>query len=162
MGERAQLLAKHFEQMNGELIAAVEQCTEADWQALCLAEGWSVGVTAHHIADATPLLWHLAQGLADGTPLPPVTVEMNRQQTAQHAIANADCTRDETAILLRHSGANVAQAIRQLSDEQLAQASSWTFGGGETVTVRQFIEQYMTDHIRDHLASMKRAIGTGQ
>ncbi len=144
MGKRAEALAEGFERMNNELIGAVEQCSEADWQARTLAEGWSVAVTAHHVADANPLLWHLAQGLADGTPLPPVTMEMNRQQTAQHAIENADCTRDETASLLRHHGDAIVRAMRELSDDQLAQASPWTFGGGDVFNVEQFIERYMT------------------
>lgn len=159
MSEQAQSLAADFARMNDTLIDVVERCSEDDWQAQTPAEGWSVGVTARHLADAHPQLWHLARGLADGTPLPPVTLEMNQQYTAQHAIEHADCTREETASLLRHNGSNIVRAMRELSDDQLAQSSPWTFGGGEVITVARFIERYMTDHIGAHLASMRQAIG---
>ena len=42
MSERAQSLAERFEQMNNQLIATVEQCTDAQWHARCPVEGWSV------------------------------------------------------------------------------------------------------------------------
>lgn len=158
MSERQRLLADRFERANDALIAAAGRCTDAQWRALCRAEGWSVAVTAHHVADAYPLLWGLTQGLALGEPLPPVTLEMNQQYTAQHAAQHAACGKGETIDLLRHNGDAIARAIRELRDEQLDRSSPWTFGGGEVISVQRMIERYIIDHIGEHLASINAAI----
>ncbi len=39
MSTTAQALANQFEMLNGELIAAVEGCSEAQWQATCASDG---------------------------------------------------------------------------------------------------------------------------
>jgi hypothetical protein len=48
MGQRAQMLANQYEQVNQELIAVVERCSEGQWRAVGVDKNWPVGVTAHH------------------------------------------------------------------------------------------------------------------
>ena len=70
MSERAAALATAFENANNELIAAVEACTDEQWRQTCSEEGWSVGVTAHHVASSNQPIAGFAQMIADGQELP--------------------------------------------------------------------------------------------
>lgn len=44
-----QSLAHRFQDFNQRLIAFVEQCPADKWRRVTKAEGWPVGVTAHHV-----------------------------------------------------------------------------------------------------------------
>ena len=155
MGERAQALADRFDSANRELISAVEQLTDAQWRARCEKEGWAVGVTAHHVGawyDGT--VW-LIQAVAGGLKEAPMTAEQLHQANAQHGEEFANCTREETADLLRRDGAKVVEAIRALQDEQL----DWKvkLHAGE-MTLQRAIEFLLIEHIEDHLGSIRAAI----
>ena len=43
-------LAARFDAAVAEVAAVVERCSDAEWQAICAAEQWSVGVVVDHIA----------------------------------------------------------------------------------------------------------------
>ena len=51
MSARAESLAKQFEARAAEMTATIEKLSEADWKKVTSAEQWSVGVTAHHVAE---------------------------------------------------------------------------------------------------------------
>lgn len=55
MSARAERLAARIEQGARELAAVVEGCSAAGWEAICVGEGWSVAVTAHHVASQYPI-----------------------------------------------------------------------------------------------------------
>ena len=153
----AQALAEEFERVNGEVIAVVEGCSEADWRARCAREGWTVGVTAHHIAngyDQEGLVARLIRAVAQGRPLPaPPPPGYNER----HAGRYATCTRQETAALLRRNGAAAAALIRSLTDAELDRTFQ-SPRGGPPRTLRQLVEQIFTAHARDHLASLRETL----
>src|SRR5215208_218292 len=109
MGDQTQVLAERLEQANRELIAAIERCSDSQWQARCADEGWSVGVAAHHLAVDHVLLAGLAQAV------PALTADMIDQYNAQHAQQHTVCTREETIALLETEGATAAGIVRSLS-----------------------------------------------
>lgn len=155
MGERAQALAGRFDAANRGLIRTVESLSDAQWQARCGKEGWSVGVAAHHVGgwyDGT--VW-LIQAVAGGLKEAPMTAEQLHQENARHAEQHVHCTRQETADLLRRDGAKVVEAIRALQDEQL----DWKvkLHAGE-MTLQRAIEFLLIEHIDDHLGSIRAAI----
>jgi hypothetical protein len=158
MSERAEALAERLEQAVDEVIAMVEQSSDERWKATCAAEGWSTGITAHHIAEA-----HLngavgfIQTLATGQQVPPVTTEMIDQGNAQHAAQHANCTRTETLDLLRQRGAAAASTIRGFSDEQLDRAAPMAFAGGASLNAQQLIESAVIDSVQQHLDSIRAA-----
>src|SRR5207244_946036 len=47
---QAETLAEQFERANAELLAAVRGYSDIQWQATCPSQGWTVGVSAHHLA----------------------------------------------------------------------------------------------------------------
>ena len=69
MSERAEALAKRFEQVNDELIAAVEGCSDEQWRKTCSGEQWSVAVTAHHVAPSPLMPAWSHRPAASGRPL---------------------------------------------------------------------------------------------
>ncbi len=71
-----QALAARFAAFNPQLIDFVAQCGKDDWRKVTKAEGWSVGVTAHHIGATHYPLIEWVQMFVEGRPLPPVTMAM--------------------------------------------------------------------------------------
>src|SRR5436190_16323690 len=101
MGERAEALAEHFERANALAIEAVERVVDAQWSARGGPEGWSIGVTAHHLAADLAILAGVVESVATGRPLPDWSMEMVHQYNARHAEEHAHCTKVETLELLR-------------------------------------------------------------
>ena len=157
MGERAQALAEGFDQANGEMIAVIERLTDAQWQAMCASEGWTVGVTAHHVAEDHALLAAAIQSVAIGLPMPRVTDEMVNQINAKHAQQHAGCTKEDTLALLRKNGVAAATILRMLSNEQLDKTAPHPFRGGEPWQAEQLVEDVMIGHVRLHLQSIQAA-----
>ena len=158
MSERGTALASAFENANNELIAAVEACTDEQWRRTCSEEGWSVGVTAHHVAGSHQPLAGFIQMIADGQQIPPVTMEMFDAANAQHAQEHANCTRAETLELLRTGGQAAAATVRGLTDEQLDRSQPMTFAGGQPWSAGDFIERVLIGHPLQHGASIKAAL----
>ncbi len=157
MSERSEALAAKFEQANNDVIATVEQASDDQWKAVCADEGWSVGVTAHHIASGTPLISGLVQALASGADIPPLTTEQLDQGNAKHAEEHADCTKEETLEMLRSGGSAAATAVRGLSDDQLDRSSA-VLAGAPDMSVEQVIENVLIHSATGHLASIKKSI----
>jgi uncharacterized damage-inducible protein DinB len=158
MSERAQALAEQFEDANRELISTVERCSEAEWRAQTAAEGWSVAVTAHHIAGGHEAVAGLAQGLATGQGLPDITSQMLDEMNAEHAREYAACTKEETVELLRRNGQTAAGIIRGFSDEQLGRSAPAAIMDGAEMSTEQLVEQGLIGHMRGHSESIRAAI----
>jgi uncharacterized damage-inducible protein DinB len=154
MGARGQELARRLDEANAELARAIEQCSDAAWQSTCDSEGWTVGVTAHHVAAGHEQVAALVQIIANGQQMPAFTVDTLNQSNAEHARAAAGCTREETLKLLRENGPAASRVIAGLSDEQLDRTAPF-FGG--SMSAEQLIEGAMIGHAIGHLASMKAA-----
>ena len=119
MGERARTLADQLERVNDDLLTKIEGCSDEQWRNPCAGETWSVGVTAHHVASTSEGVAQLVRLVANGEPVPPLTMDMIHQQNEQHARQYASCTRDETAELDRKNGAVAVSLVRGLDDEKL-------------------------------------------
>jgi hypothetical protein len=155
MSERAAQLARRLDEANAELARAIEACSDAAWRSQCPGEGWTAGVTAHHVAAAHPEVIGLVQVIAAGQPLPPFTQDILDQGNAEHARAASGCTRDETLALLRDSGPAASNVIRQFTDEQLDRTAQLFFG---PMSAEQLIEGAMIGHATGHLASIRSAL----
>jgi uncharacterized damage-inducible protein DinB len=157
MSQQSQALASRFEQASQEMIATVERCSDAQWKTQTSGEKWSVGVVAHHVAQAHEAIAGFVRMIATGQPLPPLTMDMLHQMNAEHAKQFANCTKAETLALLRKNAAAAASTIRGLSDEQLDR--SQPVMGGPPMTAQQMVEQVLIGHLQEHYGSIKATVG---
>lgn len=157
MNERAQALADQVAQASQALLAAVRRCAEAEWQQPSQGDGRTIGVLVHHVASTHAGIIALAQQVAAGQALPPLTWEMTHQINADHAREHANCAMSETLGLFQRNSAAAADAIRDMSDAQLDRTSTWPVDGA--VSVQRLIELHLIDHAREHLATITATLG---
>lgn len=157
--ERAQDLARQFEQVNGELIALVEGCSDQDWHTICAGENWPVNVTAHHVAVAYPFIAQLVQAVAERRSANPPSREAINAQNAQHAEQFKDCTREEVLSLLQQNGASAVELVRGLSDRQLDTISIFATMGMASFSTADLVERILIGHPRTHMRSIRAALG---
>ncbi len=157
MSERAEALAAQFEQLIGELMAEIEQCSDKQWRLNCKDEGWSVAVTAHHIAAGTSQIAGGVRIIASGQPFPLFTGEQVDKVNEQHARQHGDCTVEETLELLRREVPSAVSLLRRLSDEQLARPAT-VFASAPPLTTEQFIQRILIGHAVGHIESMRASL----
>jgi len=158
MGAKSEALAKQFEAKAREAMATLEGLSEADWKKVTAGEGWSVGVTAHHLGGALEAVSGMVTAVAAGQSLGSFRLDMLDEMNARHAKDHADCTRAETIALHRQGAAAAVAAIRGLGDEQLAK-SAMLGPGGPTMTVEQLITRGLLNHIDEHFGSIRKTVG---
>ena len=158
MSNRAEELAKRFEQTNDEVIAAVQGCSDEQWRKTCSGEQWSVGVTAHHIGTSQVPIAGLVRAVATGQPVPSLTQEMLGAGNAEHARQFAGCTKEETVELLRRGGREAADILRGLSDEQLDNGAELPLLGGRRTSAAEIAEMALIGHPTSHLESIRAAL----
>ena len=159
MGARAEALAKEFEARAAEMAKAIGQLTEADWKKVTEAEKWPVGVTAHHVAGAHEPISGLVKTVAAGQSVPNITMEMLHASNAKHAQEFAGCTKAETLALHEKGAAAAAATVRGLSDTELDRSGT-VLTGMPAMTAQQVIEGILTNHISDHLQSIRKTVGS--
>ena len=159
MSKRAEALAAELDQVNAALEREIERCSEEDWRRTCSGEGWTVGVAARHVAVAHESIVGLVQAVANGQPVPPITAGMLDAYNAQHAIEFASCTRDEVLALHRRGARAAADAVRTLGDEQLDCTAPVALLGGAPASAQQLVEAGLIGHPKEHLASIRAAVG---
>jgi hypothetical protein len=150
-------LAARFERANHAFVALIEGLASEDWNAICFAEGWSVGVTAHHIAAGYAATLHYVPAMMAGD-MPPVTWDMLHQANEQHAGQFGDVSRAETLDLLRADGERVSAWLNSLGADDLAQTIALPLMGDEPVSLQTVIEAFVIGHIGMHRASIEAAL----
>ncbi|MEZ4726854.1 MAG: DinB family protein [Caldilineaceae bacterium] len=158
MSQRAQALVNRFEAANKAMINYVESCSEEELNKITDSEGWPVRVAANHIAVSHEPVVGLAQLIATGAPLPPLTMEMIHQGNAQHAAQFADVSKEEVLEGLRQNGTKAAAVVAGLSDEQLDR-TGLAPAFSVPMSAQQVIENILINHIAYHLDSIKAAVG---
>lgn len=154
MGARAEQLASKLDQSCREINAAVERLSDAEWKTVASAEQWSVGVVAHHIAESHAEEAGFVQMIANGQPVPPLTMEMIDLGNARHAREYANVTKAATVALLQANGAQAVAMVRGLSDAEIDRSGTLLVGT-PPVTAAQAIQEILIDHVYEHLASIK-------
>jgi hypothetical protein len=157
MAGKSAALADRFDMEIERTVATLEQLSDADWHKVTAAEGWPVGVTAHHFASALEPISQLIEGLVAGRPgtlSGPVLDALN----AQHAKDYVECTKGETIALLRRGAAVASSTIRGLTDVQLAKSGT-VLTDMPQMTVEQLIGAALFSHIGEHFGSILATVG---
>mgnify|MGYP003349941848 CR=1 FL=1 len=129
--------------------------SDEEWTMKMPGDGRTVGVIVHHVGFVYPVEIQLAQTLAKGQPVTGVTMADVHAMNAKHAIDFAAVTKAEAVGLVRDNAAAAAQAIRALSDEQLANAAPASLYADAPVTCQFMLEDHAVRHSYHHLARLK-------
>ena len=154
---RSVRFAAQFEEVNDDVIALVEGCSDLNWRRVCPSERWTLGVVAHHVASALPAFHGFVEKVAIGDPQTPrISLDVVHVNNERHAREYADVGKAEVLDLLNIHGSRMVRLLRDLNEEQLEQTTS-AFGGQER-SLAQFIEMVVIGHPRMHLSSMREAL----
>ena len=157
-GRRADQLADRLEQGARALATFAESLTDAQWKTRCMPDGRTVGVIVHHVAFVYQIEIQIAQTIASGNPITGLTMDDVHALNAKHAIDMAGVTKEEAIAALRANSAAAADAIRALSDAQLALAAQASLYSDAPVTCQFVLEDHAVRHSYHHLARLKRAV----
>ena len=152
-----QALADRFTAFNQQLINFVEACPASDWQKVTKAEGWSVGVTAHHVGSIHYPVYNWVQMIVEGMPTPTLTMADVDAMNLQHAQENADCTQEETAELLRLEGDKAVAYLMTLDDAGLDR-EAYLKVLDTNITAGQLFAGILIDQSEEHLVSMQETV----
>ena len=158
MGAKGEAFAKEIEAKAKDAAAVIEKLTDADWKKVTEAEKWAVGVTAHHLAGGLEAVAGIITGIVAGHAPGNFTMGMLDQMNAQHAKEHANCTKAETAALLKKGAATAAAVVRGLSDDQLAK-SGIVFTDAPPMTAEQLVQRGLIIHIDEHFGSIRKTVG---
>jgi len=158
MSQRAQELSRRIEAFRDEVIDFINSLSGDEWKAVCDAEDWSVGTTAYHLGAGHLAIQGMLETIVQGQPLPDLTMDQVNAMSDKSARQHADCTPAETLEKLRENGRNLAAYVAGLNDAQLDRKGTMRAFGGEA-SVNQVIEYIIFQSGRQHLASMKVALG---
>jgi len=161
MGARTEALARQFEATADEATAVLSRLSDPDWRKTTAAEQWPVGVVAHHVAVAHPMFAELAQQLAAGQAIPPLTMDMVHAMNAQHAREHHGCTKTETIALHKTNAAAAAALVRGIDDAALERRGT-ILAGMPPLSVEQLINGpvSLVAHVNEHLASIRATTGS--
>lgn len=157
MGGRAEALAKQFETKVQEATAILERLSDADWKKTTSAEGWSVGVVAHHMAGGHEAIAALIKTIADGKSAPTLTMDMLNGMNAKHAQEHVNCTKAETLALHKKNAAAAVALVRGLGDTDLDRSGT-VLTGMPAMSAAQVTERALIGHIDEHVGSIRATV----
>ncbi len=157
MGTTGEQLAAAFERANDELIEALSRIDDEAWKRSCSGEGWSVGVTAHHIVGSRDAVMGVVRQLAEAPERVEFSADMLNDINAAHAREFAAVGRDETLALARSSGEQVAAEVRSMADDRLAAGGEMS-GFGRRMSAADMVQGALIGHTRGHLESIREAL----
>ena len=158
MGARADALAKQFEVKVEEATALFETLTEREWKKKSSAEKWPVGVVVHHIAVGHEQIGGIIKAIADGGPMPELSMDKIHSLNAEHAREQANTTKAEALALHEKSAAAVAAMLRGLDDAALERKAT-VLPGAPPMGAGELAEGLLVGHIDEHLGAIRVAIG---
>ena len=158
MNKRANALAERLERGVSALRTFASELTTAEWKTPVPKDGRSIGVVVHHVASVYPIEIQLALIVASGSPVAGVTMDDVHKMNAKHAEEFEQVSPEVALHLLRRNSADAAQAIRGLSDAQLAKAAAVSLYDDAPVTCQFVLEDHAVRHSYHHFAAIRRAL----
>lgn len=155
MNQRANALAERLEEGARSLAAFAFDLTEAQWQTRVPGDGRKVGVVVHHVASAYAIEMQLALMVAAGKMITDLAQDVIDDFNARHARDHDAVTKRAALALLAQNSAAAADAIRELTDEELDRAVPVSLYGGAPVTCQFVLEDHAVRHSYHHLAKLR-------
>jgi uncharacterized damage-inducible protein DinB len=158
MNEKSRALADRLERGSRALADFASSLTDEEWRTRIPHDGRTVGIVVHHVASVYPIEIGLAQTIAEGKPVAGVTSEVIDQMNARHAEQNRDVTKEEALALLRRNSSAAAEAIRNLTEDDLDRAAPVSLYEGATLTCQFVLEDHAVRHSYHHLGIIRAAL----
>jgi len=155
---RAGALAERLERGADALADLAATLSDAQWNTKLPGDGRTIGVIVHHVASVYPLEIQLALKVADRHRITGVTMDDVHMMNGKHAVEFERVPRDVAVELLRRNSRAAAQAIRNLTDEQLAHAERVSLYDDAPVTCQFVLEDHAVRHSYHHLAGIRLAL----
>ncbi|MEZ4735927.1 MAG: DinB family protein [Caldilineaceae bacterium] len=152
-----QTVADRFQDFNGRLIAFVQQCPADKWYWVTKAEGWPVGVTAHHVGAIHYPVLAWVQMMIEGTPTPAITMTDVDEMNRQHVVAQADCTVADVVLLLQQEEEKILAYLRTL-DETALHREAYLKIFDTTMSAGQLFQAILLDSAEEHLTSLQATV----
>ena len=120
-----------------------------------------MGVTARHVGAGHFDVVGITKMLVEGRKLPELTLDQINEMANQHAREHADCSKDEVLSILRSKGADLADFLAGLSDEELDRSGYFAAMKAD-ITTRRWIEFVIFQSAAEHFAHIKNSDGCEQ
>jgi hypothetical protein len=160
MGQRSAALAEDFERAMSDLETTVEKCSDAQWSASVVEEGWSVGVAAQHVVGQFPLEFEYLAPISEGKALPAYSWEDINGKNDRRAASDKTVSKADVLALLKSERTRIGAWLRGLSDEQLDNKQPLALADGAEVSTQNLIEGgVLIDHVRGHTKNIQAALG---
>jgi len=157
MSKRTEALAVRLEEGARALVGLARTLTEAEWQTPT-KDGRKIGVVVHHVGNMYPLEIQLALTLAKGEAIKGVTWDDVHAVNARHAKDFERVTKEEAVHFVEIQSAAAAEAIRQLTDDQLDLAAPVSLNADAPLTTQFFLEAHAVRHSYYHTMRIREAL----
>ena len=157
MSKRTEALAVRLEEGARALVGLARTHTEAEWQTPT-KDGRKIGVVVHHVGNMYPLEIQLALTLAKGEAIKGVTWDDVHAVNARHAKDFERVTKEEAVHFVEIQSAAAAEAIRQLTDDQLDLAAPVSLNADAPLTTQFFLEDHAVRHSYYHTMRIREAL----
>ena len=154
----AELIAADLRDELAELRSLIEGCSDEAWRGTRGAEGWSLGVTAHHAIGHLNLV-EMISGFASsgGGPVTEFTLDAIDAQNAAHAKEFAEVSREQTLAALDESRPAAITGLREFPADKLETVAPMAFAGGAEVSALDLLRGPLLADIGVHIESLKAA-----
>ncbi len=157
MNKNAVDLSKRVGSFNDEVIRFVENCSDEDWERICMPEDWPVGVTARHIGAGHYQVMAMAKMILNGEALPRMTADDITRLANEHARKHADCSKSEVLDVLRENGRKVVDFLASMDDSQIEKTGHLP-AAGKDMSVGKLLETAILVSGGEHFESMKKVV----
>ena len=158
MSTLAHQLADRIVEGADELASFARDLSDAQWRAVVKPDGRTVGVIVHHVGNMYPIEMDLVRKAVANQPITDVSWDVVAQINAAHAREQAAVTKEEALDLLARNSREASEAIRRLTDAELARAVPFSLSYGAPMTVQFIIEDHPLRHPWHHLSRIRKAL----
>jgi hypothetical protein len=152
MSKSAQQLSARLEAANDRVMAFVKTCSDEEWDRYSEHEGRDVKTVVRHIAGGYHVQGLILQAMLAGVWVP-LTDEVVNASNARFDSHDGNFTKSEALEKLSSRASDLAAAVRDLSDADLAKTAIY-HQGYEPWTVEELVKRNGIGHPEEHLAGI--------
>src|SRR5438552_15121864 len=152
MSESAQRLSARLDAANERVMAFVKTCSDEEWERYSAHEGRDVKTVIRHIAGGYHVQGLILQAMLAGV-WAPLTDEVVNASNARFDSHDGSFTKAEALEKLSTRAAQLAAAVSDLSDADLAKTAIY-HEGYEPWTIEELVQRNGIGHAEEHLAGI--------